>query len=323
MGGFLSGEQQETIIDLINEEQDVFYVSSEIIETSKNCLFIGFKRIFNKEDKNLYDKKKCFALKLIDYQKDKDIQDFERESNILDLFQDFPQIIKYEDKIKFELNGFNHLLISMKYYVHSDLFNYLWRSDFDFDEELIQKIAYQSLKILQLLKSRNVVHNDFKFENFIVESNKPLKLILTDFECSQILLPNEKSNIYTGTAVYDAPEVLRKEPHDYAADIWSLGANLYTTVFGKYPFEIDNKDNKQTIRSKVENNPLVNIDCIASKFCWECITRMLVLDPDDRITVEDAINLPWFEFIESDDIKSVVNNIHHEIIFGNEIRETS
>ncbi|KAK8880375.1 hypothetical protein M9Y10_003045 [Tritrichomonas musculus] len=49
---------------------------------------------------------------------------------------------------------------------------------------------------------------------------------------------------------------------------------------------------------------------------------MLVLDPDDRITVEDAINLPWFEFIESDDVKSVVNNIHHEIVFGNEIRET-
>ena len=72
----------------------------------------------------------------------------------------------------------------------------------------------------------------------------------------------------------------------------------------------------------MENNPLVNIDCIASKLCWECITRMLVLDPDDRITVEDAINLPWFEFIESDDVKSVVNNIHHEIVFGNEIRET-
>lgn len=142
---------------MINEEQDAFYVSSEIIETSKNCLFIGFKRIFNKEDKNLYDKKKCFALKLIDYQKDKDIQDFERESNIFDLFQDFPQIIKYEDKIKFELNGFNHLLVSMKYYVHSDLFNYLWRSDFDFDEEHIQKKGYQSLKILQLLKSHNKI----------------------------------------------------------------------------------------------------------------------------------------------------------------------
>lgn len=84
--------------------------------------------------------------------KDKDIQDFERESNIFDLFQDFPQIIKYEDKIKFGLNGFNHLLISMKYYVHSDLFNYLWRSDFDFDEEHIQKIAYQSLKNFAIIK---------------------------------------------------------------------------------------------------------------------------------------------------------------------------
>ena len=79
-----------------------------------------------------------------------------KERATFDLFQDFPQIIKYKDKFKFELNGFNHLLISMKYYVHSDLFNYLWRSDFDFDE-YIQKIAYQSLKILQLLKSHNKI----------------------------------------------------------------------------------------------------------------------------------------------------------------------
>ena len=67
-----------------------------------------------------------------------------------------------------------------------------------------------------LVKSQR--HQKIAFSSGI-ESNKPLKLIISDFECSQILLPNEKSNIYTGTAVYDAQEVLRKESHDYAADI--------------------------------------------------------------------------------------------------------
>ncbi|KAK8865273.1 hypothetical protein M9Y10_010811 [Tritrichomonas musculus] len=295
MGALLSLASQKSIIDLINEQQKLFFISNEIVITSRNYLFVAFRRIFDSTKKQLLDNKKCFALKLIKFQSESNIKNFEREMKVLDQLSEFPQIIKYEDKIKVVLNGINYLLLSMKYYSHTDLFTYLWKEVNDFDEDIIKKIAFQSLKILILLKSRNVVHNDFKFENFIIETTDPFKIILTDFESSQIIQPNGKSEIYTGTPIYKAPEVLRKEPHDYAADIWSLGANLYTTVFGKYPFQIVIGDTDEIIQQKIQNNPLENIDGIASEDCWECITKMLILDQNERITAEDALHLKWFE----------------------------
>ena len=319
MGLIYSMVSQKNTIDLLNEQQKIFFVSSSLINTSKNSLFIAFRRIFDTSDKIPYDKKKCYALKLIDYYNEKNIENFDRETNILDLFQQCPQIIKYEDIMEITVNSYNHLLISMRYYAHSDLFNYLWRKDFNFDESLIQKVAFQSLKILQILKSRNVVHNDIKFENFIVESEKPFKIILTDFESSQILLPNEKSVICQGTPVYESPEVLRREAHDYAADMWSLGANIYTTVFGTFPFDLSNSDSIEVMKEKVENNVLLNIDNVASVDCWECITKMLAKDPDERIDVEDALRLSWFKSVEADDVKGKVAGIDSEANIGSDL----
>lgn len=80
-----------------------------------------------------------------------------------------------------------HILVSMKFYPNEDLLYYLWRPLNSFDEYLICLIAYLVLKILQLLKNRKVVHNDLKFENFIVSSENPFDIILSDFENAQVV----------------------------------------------------------------------------------------------------------------------------------------
>lgn len=69
----------------------------------------------------------------------------------------------------------------MKYYQHTDLFNYLEIRNFDVSEEMIIQILLNSLMLLDILRRQNVFHGRFIFENMLIESEHPLNLILTGF----------------------------------------------------------------------------------------------------------------------------------------------
>ncbi len=34
-----------------------------------------------------------------------------------------------------------------------------------------------------------------------------------------------------------APEVMKKIPYSYEADVWSIGVVFYLMIFGEYPFK--------------------------------------------------------------------------------------
>lgn len=146
----------------------------------------------------------------------------------MDLFTNDPEIIKYSEILPVILYNRKHILVSMQFYPKVDLLYYLWRPLYSFDEHIICLVAFKTLKILQLLKDKNVVHNDIKFENFIVASEYPFEIILTDFESTQIVNENGQSDIITGTSIFKAPE---KKPHDYQADLWSLEMNIFFTTY--------------------------------------------------------------------------------------------
>lgn len=349
-------DQERKIIDSFNEQQKTYYISSKIELNSKNPVYIAYRRIFRSQFQNnennlnqenvmcnndndnykdiddiRYDNKKIFALKLLKYYTKKQIKAFDREKNVLDLFLDDPEIIKYLEIIPVIMYNRKHILVSMHFYPHVDLLFYLWRPLFQFDENFICLIAFKALKILILLKSRGVVHNDIKFENFIVSSENPFEIILTDFESAEMVINNGKSNLFSGTTIYKAPEVLRGEEHDYSSDIWSLGVNLYYHLFFEYPFGIKIEENyvdcEEIIQNKIsygqlirpENNDEINV----SDEAWSCVSAMLEKNPQNRINAEDVIHHVWFSFLESDLVKSQASKYDFDQCFDDEIESPS
>lgn len=94
---------------------------------------------------------------------------------------------------------------------------------------------------------------------------------------------------------------MRGELHSFSADIWSLGVNIYYILFGTFPFDILPSDSKERMHEKMMNNELLKLNDFISDQAFECVKKILVFDPDERIAVEDALNLDWFNNMEDDD----------------------
>jgi len=60
---------------------------------------------------------------------------------------------------------------------------------------------------------------------------------LVDFGLAKIVGPNETAVEPFGTLGYVAPEVLKKEPYSFSADVWSLGCMVHALLSGSLPFD--------------------------------------------------------------------------------------
>lgn len=293
--------QSDPIINYLNGLQNTYYIRSKKSRLSKCPCFKGYLRIksendsFRKGKKIPHDKKVSYFLKLVSYGTEQEKRMFEKEQKILESFRDYPEILKPEKIVNITLSQQQYFLVATKFYQVTDLFEYLHHDVLIINEDLIRDIAFQSLKTLKILKDHQILHNNIKFENFIVKTEYPLKLALIDFKYACQLKRGEKSSCPTGTSLYKSPEVLQRKSHDFASDMWSLGANIYLAIFKKYPFEIEANDNEFTILNKINNNILENKNMLASSDAWKCISKMLSVNPNERITPEEALELPWFD----------------------------
>ncbi|KAF3446208.1 hypothetical protein FNV43_RR11387 [Rhamnella rubrinervis] len=159
-------------------------------------------------------------------------------------------------------------------------------------EDLARKYFQQLISAIDFCHSRGVSHRDLKPENLLLDENGDLKI--SDFGLSA--LPEQLRNdglLHTqcGTPAYVAPEVLRKRGYDGSkADIWSCGVILYVLLAGFLPFQDENmmKMYRKVFKAEFDCPPWFSSE---SK---RLVMKLLVADPERRITVPAIMRVPWF-----------------------------
>lgn len=117
---------------------------------------------------------------------------------------------------------------------------------------------------------------------------------IVDFGLAKIIGPSNTAQEPFGTLGYVAPEVLKKEHYTFSCDVWSIGCIIYALLSGSLPF--DHESQKETIRMTLEDKLVFDLPC------WDNITnsakdlikRLLMKDPRQRISLDDAMNHEWF-----------------------------
>ncbi|XP_047005199.1 phosphorylase b kinase gamma catalytic chain, skeletal muscle/heart isoform isoform X1 [Schistocerca americana] len=226
------------------------------------------------------------------------------EIHILRMVSGHPYIIELHDV--FESSTFIFLVFELC--KNGELFDYL-TSVVALSEKKTRYIMRQLFEALQYVHGKNIVHRDLKPENILLDDNFNIKL--TDFGFARVVKPGEKLFDICGTPGYLAPELLNSamypdaDGYGQAVDIWACGVIMFTLLVGCPPFW----HRKQMVMLR----KIMEGDFSFTSPEWADITeppkdlirKLLVVDPNERISIKEALNHPFFQIMFWDQDNSV------------------
>ncbi|XP_073697312.1 serine/threonine-protein kinase Chk2 [Garra rufa] len=229
----------------------------------------------------------------------------EREIEILKKI-DHPCLIKTEDFYQTE----DSYYIVLEYVEGGELFGRI-KAKKQLEEEIAKLYFYQMLKAVEYLHNNGIIHRDLKPENVLLASHDDICLIkITDFNQSKILEESSLMKTLCGTPTYLAPEVFTHAAtvgYTKAVDYWSLGVLLFICLGGYPPFNTE--CSTMSVREQIINGHYRFIPSQWKKVSNEAkdlIKKLLVVDPEKRLSVEEALAHPW---LNDDEMKNTANQL--------------
>uniref|UniRef100_A0A0N5C3S4 Stress-activated protein kinase JNK n=1 Tax=Strongyloides papillosus TaxID=174720 RepID=A0A0N5C3S4_STREA len=207
------------------------------------------------------------------------------------------------------------------------------------DHERISYLLYQMLCGIKHLHAAGIIHRDLKPSNIVVNKHCVLKIL--DFGLARSAA-NANANMtpYVVTRYYRAPEVILGMPYQEIVDIWAIGCIFGELILGHVLFQgSDHIDQwtkivaqlgtpddtfidklQSSVASYVRQRPRIEgckweqlfptsnfpADSIHTNLTAEhardLLSRMLQIDPEKRITVDEALEHPyvriWYDPVE-------------------------
>ena len=270
--------------------------------------YVAIKKIINIFSKKILCKRSLRELKLLQF--------FRGHKNITCLYDldiipnpmtgDFNEVYLYEELMECDM----HQII---------------RSGQPLTDQHYQSFIYQALCGLKYIHSADVLHRDLKPGNLLVNADCELKIC--DFGLARGFSEDPEQNAgfmteYVATRWYRAPEIMLSfTNYTKAIDIWSIGCILAELLGGKPLFRgkdyVDQLNQILLILGTPKESTLTKIGSTraqnyvrslpymrkvqynelfpqANPLALDLLEKMLNLDPHERISVEEALEHPYF-----------------------------
>jgi len=234
-----------------------------------------------------------FAVKEIHYENTEEREKVENESEILEQL-DHMSIVRLEQV--FYAAG--KVLMVLEYLPGGDLFDGLVSRPY-YSEKDACACARQIIMALNYLSRKGIIHRDLKPENLLLaekpSEERPPIIKLTDFGIAKSIADGRKvvECHGSGSPMYLAPETILERPISSAVDIWACGVILFLLLVGYPPFW--NERVEFLLLSILQGNytfPSPYWDTV-SESAKDLIRKMLVVNPDERITASQALRHEW------------------------------
>ncbi|XP_036432974.1 mitogen-activated protein kinase 12b isoform X1 [Colossoma macropomum] len=310
--GFYRQEVNKTVWDVPERYRDLLQVGTGAYGTvcsaidRKTGVRVAIKKLHRPFQSRLFAKRAYRELRLLKHMKHENViglLDVFTSEISLDRFQDFYLVMPFMGTDLGKLMKMERL-----------------------SEDRVQFLVYQMLRGLKYIHSAGIIHRDLKPGNLAVNQNCELKIL--DFGLAR--QADSEMTGYVVTRWYRAPEViLNWMRYSQTVDIWSVGCIMAEMLLGRPLFKgndhldqlreimkitgtpapdfiikLQSQDAKNYIRSlpKVPKKDLHTIFFKASSDVVSAMERMLVLDPDGRVSAAEALELPMFsEFREPEE----------------------
>jgi len=239
---------------------------------------------------------KCISKKTIS---EKELRLLEREITVMKRLE-HPHIIQLMEV----LDTPDTLYLVLEYATGGELFDAIV-SKGSYGEDDAVHIIYQVVDAMNYVHKLGIAHRDLKPENLLL-SNAPGEkeyIKIADFGLSKDTSAEGMLKTQLGTPDYVAPEVLSGEEYDSTVDMWSIGVISYILLCGFPPFFGDSqKELFESIMGAKFDFPdpeWTHVSSDAKKF----IKKILVVDPKERYTAEQALEDPWIKKYMKDDLQ--------------------
>ncbi|XP_065836812.1 calcium/calmodulin-dependent protein kinase type IV-like [Oscarella lobularis] len=241
------------------------------------------------------------------------------EVNIL-VTVDHPHIVKLKEI--YETPEELHLVLELV--TGGELFDRIIERGF-FSEKDAAIVIRELLEALTYLHSLGIVHRDIKPENLLVKNPQEEDVKLADFGLSKISGKDVTMQTVCGTPGYVAPEVLLGKTYGKPVDMWAVGVICYILLCGFEPFYSDSGDAEmysRILKCDYEFlSPYWDENSLNAK---DLISKLLVLDPQKRMTAKDALKHPWVQgqAAKGDNMPKTLESLKEYVVTRRKLRGT-
>ncbi|KAL1566502.1 cyclin-dependent kinase [Salvia divinorum] len=216
-----------------------------------------------------------------------------REIKIL---QSLPHHRSIVDLKRVTVDERGQVLVVMEF-LPSDLRRLIAARKVGFPATQLKVMMSQILKGVRFPHENGVMHRDLKPSNILV--NKKDRLKICDFGLSRWENGSGSYSPGVGTKWYRAPELLiGKKNYTSAIDMWSVGCIMAELALRKVLFpgksELEQLGYMHYFSGPTLRKMLSVSAPMLSEAGLDLLLSLLALDPNDRITANEALKHPWF-----------------------------